>query len=139
MHVFRIFEMEKDLFDQQLEDDTKSFLASIKKDKEKKMLESCLNKIIDVIERQYKNYFGTNVLEIQQGETASAKVHSMDAEAVMDMFSAAKDRSPAAAMDFISAKISGKNSTIDYLNKMTQPEQEKLISFAIKNSRQEQK
>ena len=59
-----------------------------------KMIVACLTAVIAVLERQYKCYFGINLTAELKKETESARSHNIDAEEVMGMFSAAKQRAP---------------------------------------------
>ncbi|KAL4233148.1 Transportin-1 [Mactra antiquata] len=54
------------------------------------MMSKCLATIVTVLERQYSRYFQLNVTEQLATEIRSARCDNIDAQAVMDMFSAAK-------------------------------------------------
>jgi hypothetical protein len=56
-------------------------------------------------------------------QTESAKLHNMDAEEIVGMFSAAQQRATHATLCFQSAKIKAKkNKTMQFINHMTQHE-----------------
>ena len=58
------------------------------------MLMVCMSAIMDVINRQYEHYFNLDVTEQLKIETQSARPHNIDAEEMVGMFSAAKQRAP---------------------------------------------
>lgn len=63
------------------------------------MMLVCLNVVISVLERQYKHYFEMNITEKLKEETMTAMAHNIDAEEIMGMFSAGKDRRKNASID----------------------------------------
>lgn len=85
-----------DFFGNQLdkEDETLAVLLSEPTDKEafSEMTAACLTGVISVIERQYKRYFDMDLTAQLRKETQSARSHNIDAEEVMGMFSAAKQK-----------------------------------------------
>jgi len=104
-----------------------------------KMLKSCLSAIITVIERQYKRYFGMHISEVIKRQTMSARLHNMDAEAVIWMFSAEKQKARNASVSFLSARIRAKsNQVITYLRSMESCERMRVVSWAIRKARQKQ-
>ena len=52
------------------------------------LMKSCLQAVIDVLERQYSKYFALDITDKLREETASARSHNIDAEEIMGMFSA---------------------------------------------------
>jgi hypothetical protein len=53
----------------------------------------CLTKVLEALDRQYARYFATDLTAQLADETRSARLHNMDAEQVMGMVSAIKQRS----------------------------------------------
>ena len=98
------------------------------------MMTACLQAVIDVLERQYKKYF-TGDWEISERfglETKSARSHNMDAEEVIGMFSAAKQKAANATTCFLSCKMRAqKNRTIDYLDRLEKIKRDQIIIQAI--------
>ena len=69
-------------------------------------------------------------------ETATARLHNFDAEQVIGMLNAARDRAPNATFCFISSKIRAiKNSVTDFLNSLDEAEKEKAVNWAIHAAR----
>ncbi|XP_047137490.2 uncharacterized protein LOC124813992 [Hydra vulgaris] len=65
-------------------------------------------------------------------ETASARLHNIDSEELMGVFSDAKGRCPNATICFISSKLrSKKNRTIDYLDNLEESSREKVVKWSI--------
>lgn len=84
------------------------------------MMESCLKKMVEVLERQYARYFSADLTDQLKKETESARCHNIDAEEIMGMFSAAKEHAPNATMCFLSSRIRAqKNNVVDYLDSQT--------------------
>ncbi|XP_065684671.1 uncharacterized protein LOC124807927 isoform X1 [Hydra vulgaris] len=84
-----------------------------------KMTSDCLVAVESVLVRQYKKYFSLSITVTLKEETASARLHNIDSEELMGMFSDAKGRCPNATICFISSKLrSKKNRTIDYLDNL---------------------
>ena len=80
---------------------------------------ACLLKVVEVLERQCKRYFGINVTDELRKETESARCHNIDAEEIMGMFSAAKEGAPNATMCYLSSRIRAqKNKVVDYLDNL---------------------
>ena len=59
------------------------------------MMNKCLK---EILERQYNCYFNSNTSEILEKETEFARCHNIDAEQMVGMFSASKQRSPNATL-----------------------------------------
>ena len=70
----------------------------------------CLNAIITVLERQHKRYFEMALTTELCQETETARTHNMDAEKIMDMFSALKKRAPNATLAFLSERMRAKKN-----------------------------
>ncbi|KAK2168746.1 hypothetical protein LSH36_14g00031 [Paralvinella palmiformis] len=65
-------------------------------------------------------------------ETKSARSHNMDAEEVIGMFSAAKQKATNATTCFLSCKTRAQNNrTVDYLNGLEKDKRDKIIIQAI--------
>lgn len=102
------------------------------------MMEGCINAVHNVLTRQYQRYFNMDVNDQLKKETESARLHNIDAEQVMGMFSALKDKAPNATLCFISCKIRAqKNKVLDYLDGLTSEKREKLIKVAITNAKKQ--
>ncbi|CAM4599737.1 unnamed protein product [Leuciscus chuanchicus] len=101
-------------------------------------MEGCINAVQNVLTRQYQRYFNMDVNDQLKKETESACLHNIDAEQVMGMFSALKDKAPNATLCFISCKIRAqKNKVLDYLDGLTSEKREKLIKVAITNAKKQ--
>lgn len=106
----------------------------------KEMMVVCINSIIAVLERQYRRYFEMNITDQLVEETLSARNHNIDAEEVMGMFSAGKERAKNANLDFLVARMRAKkNHVVPYLDEMTEQKRERVITWAIKRGRQARK
>ncbi|XP_047136489.1 uncharacterized protein LOC124813465 [Hydra vulgaris] len=100
------------------------------------MILACLNAIEVVLNRQYKRYFSITITEALEKETASARLHNIDSEELMGMFSAAKGRSPNASIDYISCKLrTKKNGTIDYLDNLDDFSKKMVVQWSIQAAR----
>lgn len=100
------------------------------------MMKSCLLKVVEVLERQYSRYFGTDLTDQLMKETESARCHNIDAEEIMGMFSAAKEHAPNATMCFLSSRIRAqKNRVVDYLDSLMPEKRKQLIDFSINMAR----
>nr|XP_047136576.1 uncharacterized protein LOC124813491 isoform X2 [Hydra vulgaris] len=97
-----------------------------------KMTSACLNAVDEVLTRQYKRYFSLSITAALKKETASARLHNIDSEELMGMFSDAKGRCPNATICYISSKLrSKKNRTIDYLDNLDELSREKVVKWSI--------
>nr|XP_047126045.1 uncharacterized protein LOC124807754 [Hydra vulgaris]XP_047126048.1 uncharacterized protein LOC124807754 [Hydra vulgaris]XP_047126050.1 uncharacterized protein LOC124807754 [Hydra vulgaris] len=100
------------------------------------MILACLNAIEVVLNRQYKRYFSITITEALEKETASARLHNIDSEELMGMFSAAKGRSPNASIDYISCKLrTKKNGTMDYLDNLDDFSRKMVVQWSIQAAR----
>lgn len=92
---------------------------------------------LSVINRQYQSYINLDTADEElQRKTESARLHNIDAEEVMGMFSAAQDKAKHATVCFTSAKLRGiKNKTMQYLDNMDKTDREKRVKWAIKAAR----
>ena len=98
-----------------------------------KMMRGVIDATLDVLERQYKKYIDAqDIPMLLREEVESARTHNMDAEEIMGMFSAAKQRAPNATIDFLSCRMRAtKNRTLQYLDSQPEEELTKLIQRAI--------
>jgi hypothetical protein len=97
-----------------------------------KMTSACLNAVEEVLNRQYKRYFTLSITAALKNETASARLHNIDSEELMGMFSDAKGRCPNATLCYLSCKLrSKKNRTIDYLDNQEDLSREKVVKWSI--------
>ena len=97
------------------------------------MMRSCLQSIVEVLERQYEKYFECDLTEKLKEETKSARSHNIDAEEIMGMFSAAKTRAPNATICYISSKMRAqKNKTVEYLDDLCEERREVILKKAVK-------
>ncbi len=76
------------------------------------MLKASLSAAHQVLERQYKKYFAKDLTETLKEETLSARCHNVDAEEIMGMFSAAKQRAPNAISLFLCSTIRDTNYNV---------------------------
>jgi hypothetical protein len=104
------------------------------------MISTCLTAIIAVLERQYARYFDMDMTEKLKEETLSARSHNIDAEEVMGMFSAGKERAKHANVDFLAARMKAKkNRVMSYLDDMFQDRRERVVNWAIGRAREKRK
>nr|XP_047136623.1 uncharacterized protein LOC124813509 [Hydra vulgaris] len=132
----------KDLFGNSIKNDKvfKTIVSVCTKDKEvKQMIILCLSAIIDVLERQYKRYFNLNLSLQLIKETQTARLHNIDAEEIMGMFSAAKHRAPNSTLCFLSSKLREiKNNVVIimyYIEKKDEDDKEKIVYWAVNKAR----
>jgi len=96
------------------------------------MMRSCLTAIIDVINHQYKKYFSWDLHETLEEETRSARSHNIDAEKMVGMFSAAKQRSPNTTLCYLSCRLRAKkNATVAFLDNLNPEQKEVFLRKAI--------
>ena len=101
------------------------------------MISSCLIAVITVLERQYKRYFEMDITEELRKETLSAKVHNIDAEEIIGMFSAGKERAKNANVDFLIAKMRARNiKVVPWLDDMYQQKRKSIVTWAIGRARE---
>ena len=79
---------------------------------------ACCEAAITVLQRQYVRHFAMVVTDELLSETQSARLHKIDAEEIMGMFSAYKERSKAACMDFLEAKMRARKGKVRVNNIM---------------------
>ena len=102
------------------------------------MMRSCLTAIIDVINHQYKKYFSWDLHETLEEETKSARSHNIDAEEMVGMFSAAKQRSPNATLCYLSCRLRAKkNGTVAFLDSLNPEQKEIFLRKAIRFGRKQ--
>ena len=102
------------------------------------MMTACLQAAIVVLERQYIKYFEIGITEKLKAETKSARSHNIDAEEVMGMFSAVKNKSPNATLCFISCKMRAlKNQTVDYIDSFDVETRGEMLKKAVLIGRQQ--
>ena len=100
------------------------------------MMKSCLQAVINVLERQYSKYFALDITNKLREETASARSHNIDAEEIMGMFSAAQQKSPNATLCFLSSRMRAcKNKTVAYLDTLTNERREEVSRKAVRYGR----
>ena len=101
-----------------------------------KMISVCIAAVLNVLNRQYARYLELDITEDLRRQTASARLHNMDAEAVMGMISAEKHRSPNVTVCFLSSKMRAiKNKTVACLDSFGPEEREKVVQWAVKRAR----
>ncbi|XP_047138521.2 uncharacterized protein LOC124814655 [Hydra vulgaris] len=133
-----LFCRKTDFFDQPLEPNILESVTSLCSVDEEllKMTLACLIAVEDVLNRQYSRYFSLTVTETFKEETASARLHNIDSEELMGMFSDAKVRAPNATICYISCKLrSKKNRTVDYLDTLDLSLREKIVKWSISVAR----
>lgn len=82
-----------------------------------------LQETLVVVRNQYQRYSNMTITDELVRATSSARLHNIDSEEVMGMFSAAKARAPNATIMLISAKIRArKNKTIAYIDELANHE-----------------
>ncbi|KAK6183204.1 hypothetical protein SNE40_010731 [Patella caerulea] len=96
------------------------------------MVITCISGVISVLERQYKRYFELDVTEQLKKETQSARAHNIDAEEMIGMFGAWKQRAQNATTSFLSARLRAKkNRVVPYLDGIYKSKQECIVKWAI--------
>ncbi|KAK6186847.1 hypothetical protein SNE40_006115 [Patella caerulea] len=96
------------------------------------MMSACIEAVIDVLERQYKKYFDWEISDELRSQTKSARSHNMDAEEIMGMFSAAKQKATNATVCYLSCKMKAKkNRTVDYLDSLEKEKRDMLLRKAV--------
>nr|XP_023675021.1 uncharacterized protein LOC111847771 isoform X2 [Paramormyrops kingsleyae] len=71
-------------------------------------------------------------------ETESARLHNIDAEELMGMFSAAQRRGPSATLCFLSCRMRAiKNRTVKYLHSLDEEKRDKILKKAVSYGRQQ--
>ena len=104
------------------------------------MVVACLNTVTSVLERQYQQYFELDITDELRRETSSARCHNMDAEEIIGMFSAGKQRSKNANVDFLRSRMRAKkNGIIAYVDGMFKDERERIVNWAIHRARKNRK
>jgi len=103
------------------------------------MMRSCLIAIADVINHQYKKHLLWNLHETLEEETKkSARSHNTDAEEMVGMFSAAKQRSPNETLCHLSCWLRAKkNRTVEFLDNLNPEEKEIFLRKAISFGRRQ--
>ena len=102
------------------------------------MMSACLLGIISVLERQYKGYFllSQEELSVIESESSSARLHNIDAESVMGMYSAGKERAKHASSDFLASRMKAKkNDVVPWLDGMFKTKREKVVAWSIGRAR----
>ena len=96
------------------------------------MISACLLAIVTVLERQYQRYFSMELSEELVKETQSARMHNIDAEEIMGMFGAGKERAKNANVDFLAARLrSRKNKVVQWLDDMYEDKRSSIVNWAI--------
>ncbi|XP_050404243.1 uncharacterized protein LOC126820380 [Patella vulgata] len=108
----------------------------VNKDMFRIMATACLKAIIEVLERQYKRYFGMDITEQLRRETESARLHNIDSEEIMGMFSAGKERAKNANVDFLVARMRAKkNNVVGWLDSVYEGKRSRIVTWAIGKAR----
>ncbi|KAG1681468.1 hypothetical protein GQR58_011851 [Nymphon striatum] len=130
------FKARQTFFGETLEDShTLTALRQAPKDPDqfRKVMRAVISAVVELLERQYRKYFDTELTEKLKEETKSARSHNIDAEEVMGMFSAAKNRAPNATLCFLSSKMRAqKNRTVAYLDTLSVEKREDIVKKATK-------
>eukprot|EP00112_Aurelia_sp_Birch-Aquarium-sp1_P010536 Seg2246.3 transcript_id=Seg2246.3/GoldUCD/mRNA.D3Y31 product="hypothetical protein" protein_id=Seg2246.3/GoldUCD/D3Y31 len=96
------------------------------------MVKGCLASTIDLLRRQYKKHFEGGIPAHLERESATARLHNIDCEELMGMFSAAKAKAPNATLCYLSSKLRAqKNKTIAYIDSLEDAEKEMHIAKSI--------
>ena len=85
-------------------DETDATLQKLQKspDNETMFVNVCLTAVVTVLDRQYDRYFTMDINK--KPKTESARCHTINAEEIMGMFSAAKDNAPNAKLNYLLSK-----------------------------------
>jgi len=141
---YSVLTRDTDFFGRQLssDDETIKQLRTEPSDKElfTEMTAACLNTVVSVLERQYKRYFALDLSDKLRQETSSARSHNIDAEEIMGMYSAGKQRSKHASIDFLRARMRArKNGVVPYMDSLFKDERERIVNWAIHVARKNRK
>jgi hypothetical protein len=101
------------------------------------MLSDMLSGILDVLDKQYAKYVNMTPQEMDELTipTSGARLHNVDAEEVMGMFSASFSKAPNATIPYISAKIRAKkNGVMNQLVHDVPSQKEFDIAIRLANS-----
>ncbi|QQP58183.1 Uncharacterized protein FKW44_003417, partial [Caligus rogercresseyi] len=94
-------------------------------------ISQCIYSIISVLEKQYHKFVSIDITKKFSEETASARLHNMDAEELIGMFSQLKKKSPRSTIDYISCKMrAAKNCTFDFINNKNLETQDTFINIS---------
>lgn len=103
-------------------------------------VKACLAAVIAVLERQYKRYFDMELTPALGEETASARLHNIDAEGIIGMYGTEKEKSKNARIDFLRAKMRAKkNRVVPYLDSLSKPTRERIVNWAVRRARVKRK
>ena len=106
------------------------------KDMLSEMYVSCLFTVIIVLECQYKHYFEMDITEHLCNEIFLARTQKIDAEEIMGMFSAGKERAKNVNVDFLVSRMrSHKNMVMPWLDDMYQDKRESIVIWVIGRAR----
>lgn len=101
------------------------------------MVSALLQSTITVLERQYQKYFAMDVTDQLRLESESARCHNIDAEEIMGMFSALKNKAPNATVCYLASKMRAqKNKTVDYLDSMPPVALDDVLKAVVSLARQ---
>lgn len=111
-----------------------------KDDMFREMVVCCLDGVLNVLNRQYERYFQMEITEVLRQETETARLHNIDSEELMGMFSAEKKHSPNATLCFLSSKLrSIKNKAFEYLQSMDPQQREKTVRWCVSKAKQKRR
>lgn len=137
-----ILSMEKDVFHQEMDrsDQTWQALRVAPTDIElfDKVTKCSIEGVIEVLQRQYKRYFDMEITDMLHEETESARLHNIDSEQLMGMYSAIKSKAPSAKLCYVSSKLRAvKNKTVDYLDQLEVEKRDAVIRTAVNLAKNE--
>lgn len=96
--------------------------------------------IIGVLDRQYKRYLEMEITDELREETQTVRLHNIDSEELMGMFSAGKERAKNANVDFLSARMRArKNKVVPWLDGMFDDKREEIVTWAIGRARRKRR
>ncbi|XP_033122099.1 uncharacterized protein LOC117121105 [Anneissia japonica] len=127
-------------FGEELVDASKMQVQPVDRDLFLVMMKQCLEATSKVLHRQFSKYFEIDITEELKEQTASARLHNIEAEQMMGMFSARKTMKPNATIDYIACGIKArKNKTTSFLHTLDNATKQRLMNTAISIGRLQRK
>ena len=123
--------LDQDIFGNRLEKHQKVWdISESDLPKTNSTVKGMLEESLCVLKRQYEPYMAMDLEKVEE-VTQSTRVHNMDAEEMVGLFSAAQNRAPNATMLYLSSKIKcTRNKTLVWLKNLNTEEQRRHIELA---------
>ena len=139
-----ILDCTKDFFGRDLgdADETLKSLRQQPADKELfcSMMSTCIHAIVDVLERQYRRYLEMEVTDELREETQTARLHNINSEELMGMFSTGKEQAKNVNVDFLTARMRArKNQVVPWLDEMFDEKRKHIVMWSIGRARRKRR